>query len=74
MSNKGKMCASCARWALEAASEEQRAAGMAQCTGYDRPEQWNEPFCVLYNPASNLNARRGWVLEFRAAQQQQESK
>jgi hypothetical protein len=67
-SHTGKMCASCDRWNLIGASEADKAAGVAQCLGYDRPEAWDTPFCVLYVPARDLGTRRAWVREFRAAQ------
>lgn len=54
---KRATCSSCAsfpRAALE-------ADGQGQCEAYERPAEWSDGFCVLYNRATDVAARRPLV-------------
>jgi hypothetical protein len=72
MNRATRICASCHRWELNQATAEQQQAGGAPCSGYENVSAWDDRFCVLYVPAPDLAARRGWVRQFLAAQQQTE--
>lgn len=61
-----KTCASCARFPLRAAVENN---GVAECGGYEKPATWSDSACVLYNAASNLSERRRMVEQLRAQSQ-----
>jgi hypothetical protein len=58
-----KTCASCREFPLAASMKTQ---GRAQCGAFQRPADWNDVMCVLYNPASNLDERRRMVEQLRA--------
>lgn len=62
-------CASCARFPLRAAAENK---GVAECEGYERPTEWNEHACVLYNPASDIKDRKQIVIQLTKQLQKQE--
>lgn len=55
--SRNQTCASCEsfpRAALE-------ADGKGQCEAYEQPASWNDGFCVLYNRAKDVAARRPLV-------------
>jgi hypothetical protein len=70
-----QICARCHRWIAKGVPEATLAQGIARCTIYNRPQAWNEPFCVLYQgeqQRTRRDAREGWITEFTVAQQAKE--
>lgn len=61
-------CASCARFPLRAAAENK---GVAKCGGYEKPANWNDHACVLYNRASDVEQRKRLVEQLRAAEKKE---
>lgn len=51
---KGATCASCASFPRSALE----ADGQGQCEAYERPAEWNDGFCVLYNRAKDADVAR----------------
>lgn len=65
-----RTCASCQRFPIAAL----RADGNGQCEGYERPARFDDRFCVLYNRAADVVARRPLVVRLMQLTEAQERK
>lgn len=66
------ICAQCAAWARKGVPAEQSAQGIGHCLNFDRPQEYKETFCVLFNEdRRNRASRRAWIEQYENKKEQQ---
>ena len=64
MNRADRICARCERFTVKD-HPQQAAVGLGLCTGYTAVQEvfvrWDAIFCVLFNPAPNMNVREAWI-------------